>query len=361
MEKTMLLAAIFLALAAPGAFAADTADYEVHEWGFVAANAPPDPAALDAFLKNLPGNVRQMTIPAPDGRKTIPSGDATAVRPGTSSPGSPSNPGPTPTTPGLNGQTQRDKRVSGPPLLFNRVDPFLWFHSKTPLSIRLKVNLGINQPLCWWPQGRDDGNAISWRKLDLSGCMPSDKRFEDLGKDSAEFTDLAAKAREVNSSFLGAGNKTDKFVMYDLLGIAWTDLRVRKDAAGILATNAGNWPIREIFVFDDGMPEGKAWYTARLEGREKDRRVDVGSDGYWTLVDFRIRAARSLVEAGLHLDEALCMVKALCGQEAFFKSKGVKAIHLLDSREVENVSRLELQPKPAAVKRAWVMMLKNAS
>jgi len=196
--------------------------------------------------------------------------------------------------------------------------------------------------------------------LDLSGCMPADKRFEDLERDSAEFTNLAAKAREVNSSFLGAGNKADKFVMYDLLGIAWTDLRVRKDAAGILATNVGNWPIREIFVFDDGLPEGKAWYAARLEGREKDRRVDVGTDGYWSLVDFRIRICKSLVEAGLHLDEALCMVKALCGQEAFFRSKGVKAIHLLDSREIENVSRLELEPKPAAVKRAWVMMLWNA-
>ncbi|MCU0722083.1 MAG: hypothetical protein MUC63_00435 [Planctomycetes bacterium] len=365
MRKTMLLGMAFLALAWSGANAAETADYEVHEWGFVAANAPSDPNALQAFLDSLPGNVRQMTLSVPNRPVPVegPGSNRPAVRPivpgQTSGPvANPQDPGrtPNPGTPVQNGGAG----IEGALPLF-RFDPFVWFHSAKPLSVQLRVNLGVNTPLCWWPQGADDGTSISWKRLNLTPRAPEDKRLEEFGKDGSEFTGLAANAREVNASFVGAGNKVEKFLMYDFLGLAWTDLRIRKDSTGLVVSNRGPRAIRELFVFDGKTPEGKALYASQVRAYEKGCRLDTNAEGYWNLVDFRIRMVKCLVDAGLYLDEALCMVRGICAQEAFFRSGGVKAIHLLDADEIDAVSRLELDPKPARVKRVWVMMLWNAS
>jgi hypothetical protein len=369
MRKATLLGLVLVALVAARAGAEETADYEVHEWGFVAANAPADPKALENYLNSLPGNVRQMMLAAP-GRDALPSGTSSdAVRgnpagapsapPRSPAPGVPTPQDPTPQDP--EGGRQPQSRVITEDALFQmRFDPFIWFHSKKPLSVRLKVNLGVNTPICWWPQGVEGATSLTWQRLRLTPRLPDDKRLEDFGGGASEFSTLAGGAREVNASFLGTGNKVEKFLMYDLMGIAWTDLRISKDAAGLIAWNRGPRPVRELFVFDETTPEGKALYAPQVRGYEKGRRLDTNADGYWNLVDFRIRMVKSLVEAGLHLDEAVCMVRGICSQEAFFKSKGVKAIHILDADEIAAVSRLELDPKPAVVKRVWVMLLWNA-
>ncbi|MCU0722012.1 MAG: hypothetical protein MUC63_00075 [Planctomycetes bacterium] len=379
-----LLVASFLALPA---FAGEkkSADYEVHEWGFVFANPPSDKNPLDDFLKQLPGKIRQVSVPGATQGQTSDPGDVTgqpaggnngqgqgATQPGNANP---RNPGA-----GQGGGSQGNPRAGGPdgsgltgggpvsggPAMngggiegtnpWRWGEPFMWFYSRNPLQIQLRVDLGVFQPLCWWPQGVDEGNSIYWKHLNLSRFMPGGKQLEDMGK-ASEVAKWIDKARDVNASFVGSGNKVEKFLMYEFLGLYWSDLRVKKDSAGLWAENRGERPIQGVYLISDELQEGRAHFLSRLDNDQEPKRA--GSEG-WQEVDFKASLVQTLVDAGLNRDEALCLIRVLCAQDGFFKSKGVRAIHLLDRPTIESISRLEFDPEPTDVKRVWLMLVWDA-
>jgi hypothetical protein len=223
----------------------------------------------------------------------------------------------------------------------------------------MNVELGINPPLCWWPQGLDVGTTLQWRRLRLNRAPCRDKSLENLGNEGVAAQ--LKKARDVKSSFVLTGNKMEKYLMYEFMGLCWSNLRVRRDGQALLARNRGTEPIRDLFLLPEDLPEGKAHFTSTLEGNAVEKRINPVQDGgYFVLVDFRIRLRQSCIEAGLYPQEADCVVQLVTGNEAFFKSKGIKAVYLIPQKEIDAVSRLKLDPQPRILKRVWLMLVWDA-
>lgn len=352
-----------VALAMP-VMAGESGDFEVHEWGYVCINIPAKVNQRDAFLKDLPGKIRQVTQVMPDGRTRVTPTAAPysppvglALRPSasggvpTGQPNDPTNV--TPPT-GRPGSGTNDN----PDFIWARHDPFIWFHSNRPIQVKLDVKLGINKPFCWWPQGLDEGNNIRWKKLLVNRSPVADKRpsaFEDGSAVSAAMN----AARDVKASYVTAGNKVDRFLMYEFMGLCWSELRVKGGERVFYASNEGERPIRGLFLLPEGLGENQAYFAASVEPGADPRKL--GDDApYTSMVDLRVKLAEVLEGAGLNRDEALCMIKTILGFDDFMKSPGLKAMYLLDSRSIGEISTLEIEPRPAVMKRVWLSLVWDA-
>ncbi len=354
---------LVLLLAIPAAaLAEESADYEVHEWGYVCINVPSGANLKEAFLKELPGNIRQVAVPAAGDRvRFVPLGSEAMPQPVT--PGSSSGRGGTPQTPAsipTPNTPEATEPVAGTPWeFFLPIDPYIWFHAKQPMQAKLTVKLGINKPLCWWPQGIDEGNSIVWKKLWIDPSPPAEKRTASFGKES-EVSEQMRKAREVKASYINTGNKVERFVMYECMGLNWSGLRVESEDLKLSVRNASDRQLKALFLMPEGLGKNQAYYTECVE--PWTNRADAGGEGrYSSLVDIRVKLCQVLEDAGLNRDEAQCMIRAITGFEAFVNSPGVKAVFLLDQESVEEISRLELSPKPSAVKRVWLALVFDAA
>ncbi len=357
------LCLVLCLLAIPAAAVAEeSGNFEVHEWGYICINVPPGTNLKETFLRNLPGSVRQVAAPAAgDRQQMVPVGvdsNDTADQPGRSNPrsGVPETPTGTPQTPS---ETPLPVPIPAPPEGFIFGDPFIWFHSGRALQVSLTVKLGINKPLCWWPQGLDDGNSITWKKLLIDPMPPSDKRASGLESGSS-VADQMLRAREVRASYVHTGNKVERFLMYEFSGLCWSGLRLESSCGPeLFARNASDRPVKALFVMPEGLGRHLAYFTPFIDSWTN--RMGAGGDGrYSSLVDFRVKLCQVLEDEGLNHDEALLMVRAVTGFGKFNESRGVKAVYLLDRDSIEEISKLEFSPKPASVKRVWLALVFDA-
>lgn len=377
MTKFAVLASVALFLCAAPIIAAEkTADYEVHEWGFVTINSPPDQHSLQSFLDSLPGNVRKPGGLIAIEQRPQAQGDAVQIQPGQNGPQNPGNSGGGPAgTPAQgtgagpgSGSGQGSGQAwpgNGMPIIppgsgdlggIRFCDPFIWFHASRPVNFQLSVKLGKSLPLCWWPQGRDDGSTLIWDRVSLQAAPHGGKRMPDQGSRDSDFWKNIRSGRKVDSSYVCTGNKVEKFLMYEFAGSFQTGLKIARAGGSFTLSNTGFYPVQDLFLISDG----KVFSASTLNPSQSSTMDSIREIGEFKPESFLALLGESLVQAGLNADEAAAMAGIMSSQSAFFASKGVKAIHLLSPRQINEIAKLEFSPEPREIKRVWLALVWDA-
>lgn len=258
------------------------------------------------------------------------------------------------------GETIEEWRTAPTPV----TKPIVYFYSRRPRTVKLKVCIPTGRPSSWWPPAQDYGPKPALPARGRDGMEPEAPKPSSIEpKDGLlEWTDLAlapdaagfrestgwwATARKPDSCPVRSEGEAEKFLFYD--GFADFSPAARVDwAKDGRVTVANGSPDPYAGVIAVRVEEGDCW--SAVHGR-------LARDASATLKPAKGAPdlARELRTAGLTPKEADSLVEIW--SDEFFRIDGVRVLVLLDRAAYDRLLPIEITPAPKELVRVLIAHL----
>jgi len=274
--------------------------------------------------------------------------------------------------------------------------PILYFYCTRPtLKVEVKVTFAEGAPVAWWPccaspvdqgiaRAPKGGETPVFRSLHWSAWLgerpPAPAhglRDEAVPQQAKEFDLpagswlLGARLKEASPvSVVGSKvqrgapwtttqRETERFLYYDGLVPAPNGLRCVSAAKDSLTVkNAGELPIRDLFVVDRRRAEGRTIGFAHVAGPvaagEEQQLPLTSLSAPNAVATARDTVRKALVAAGLFEAEAAAILKIW--DQGLFGAPGVTAFYLLSQPEYDKMLPLEIKPAPRKLVRVGIAL-----
>ncbi len=281
--------------------------------------------------------------------------------------------------------------------------PIIYFYCTRPtLKVEVKVTFAEGAPVAWWPccsSPVDRGIArpkggetpvfrtLTWSAwLGEKSPIPADLTWgprsplrEDTSaprppkeperppcpwladarlKEASQVSVVGSKVQR-GAPWTTSQRETERFIYYDGLVPAPNGLRcvaATKDA--VTVKNAGEFPIRDLFVVDRRTAESRTMAFAHVAGpiaSGEERQIALATRSAVNVVaEAKAAVQKALAAAGLSGAEAAAVLKIW--DQGFFGAPGVAAFYLLPQAEYDRMLPLEIKPAPKKLVRVGIAL-----
>ena len=221
--------------------------------------------------------------------------------------------------------------------------PVLYFYSPREESLNVKVNFPQGFVSEWYPTANVavGGTTIAWNNLKV--LTQGKTRFPTEASPSHYY-----KARETDANPVQVAGNDEKFLFYRGLGYFNVPISARVTPSGkFLIGNTKREPMPAIVLFENR--GGKIGYRvqAQFEGETTIDPPTLDRD----FGSLQKELEKTLISAGLFPKEARAMIETW--SDSWFE-EGTRVFYILQSKTVDRILPLTIEPAPAHIARAFV-------
>ena len=313
------------------AFAADKADFEVHEWSFHVIDPTVKHANdKDHFANALPGLANSL-------REAPVAGAPVAY-----APGSPA------------------KSTIAPLAM-------LTFYGQPARSIDVTLRAASGRFLAHWPRGEEKNRRLQWRNIELLTAFDADRRAY-VNPDH-----WVTRARGIEALEVKFGARQERFVAYDTELTMPLPLALTGGPDSYEIRNTGNVPLLDLALILPTKEGPRVAWLDRLPAKSKAGKPEAtdgaAADGEATQLSLSAPLAvggeelaaqtssalrQRLIAAGLSAAEAELLL-SICGK-SIFESREMVAIFRLPGDAIDEKLPLEVLPEPKKTVRVALVL-----
>jgi hypothetical protein len=247
--------------------------------------------------------------------------------------------------------------------------PVIFFHSKSALTIDLKVKFSDGRPLVWWPAANSPAETgiplvptdMLHFVVTLDNNAPTTRharrRQPDIPKDHwvQALRDVNCTPLFTPGSFSGKGDYLDceKFIYYDGVMKAPAAPKVVRQKDALLLETENDFDLLDVLVIDRSL-DGKTLsvgkkFIEKIAAGKQSTRIDMqpiadGEERKTKQAELMSELQTRLTAAGLNADESGSLIKVW--RDGFLADKGLLVLYRIPQQTYEKWLPLTAKPEP---------------